>query len=151
MQQSEFEQFSELMETLARFWQRPSPESAAVADYFRQLKVFSLSVVTEAIDRSPDAYPAPFLPAVGQLRVLCEQIVAEQNYGSEERKTQGEIMRMYSCGHHWQWEPEPDGSFFLGFDVCVLCGLAKPKISSNPKHSKAAAYLATALSAKAGR
>lgn len=103
-----------------------------------------MDIINEAIERAPDAY-STYPPTVGQLRVLCEQVHAQVTYGLEERRTQANILEMHGCGHHFVWEDEPEGSFFLGFDTCVKCGLTKPKISNNPKHKEMAAIFAAGI------
>jgi len=146
-----YTEFYALMELLFRYYrQKPSGEDKdfTIADYYRQLKMFGINFIEAAIDRAPGAYPSGFMPTVGQLRVLCEQAVAEFNYGREEKEAHGEMLKMVHCRHEFVWEPEPEGSFFLGFDVCIYCPFSKPKISNNPKHAEAKRLLAKAMKPK---
>lgn len=123
-------------------------ESAA---YFRQLRKFPMEIVSEAAERLPGTYPS-FFPKAGEWFVVCEQVAAEQGFAHKERNEQqsrNEYLAMIHCAHEFVEEMEPEGSFFIKFDVCWKCTLAKPTINRAPKFQKAAQYLGAAMTAKA--
>ncbi len=154
MQDSELPDFLGLVYLLESYYRVSDDRrlnQAEGANYFRQLRSFSLDVVTEATERVPGLYPT-FFPKAGELRVVCEQVLSEIRFAKKERdeaETQREFLRMVHCAHQYVEEVEPPDSLFVKFDVCIYCGRAKPTINRAPRYAKQAEYLATAISAKA--
>lgn len=150
MQNEQLPEFLELVYVLETYYRVPvdkrmSPEESL--SYFRQLRRFPLEVVGEACERAPSVYPS-FFPKVGEWATVCEQVAAEWGFQQKRRNeadSQQEFQRMAHCAHEFYEEPEPPNTFFTKFDVCVMCGLAKPTINRSAAFSQAASYLAAGL------
>lgn len=153
MYDSDLPEFLELVYVLESYYRVPPDKRLnheEGAGYFRQLRSFPLDVVSEAAERAPAVYPS-FFPKAGEWGRICEQIEAEQGFARKERNEQasrGEFLRMVHCGHEFVEESEPEGSFFVKFDVCCICGLAKPTINRSARFAKAVNYLAVGMGAK---
>ena len=96
-----------------------------ITSYFRHLAKYSIDVVSKAIDAAPEAFPA-FMPKAGELAGLCEQFLIEQRGAADSVQA---IKASAECAHQWEFEPEAEGGLYSGFDVCVKCGRAKPRIN----------------------
>lgn len=154
MHNSEMPEFLEIVYVLES-WYRVSADKrmsdAESVNYFRQLSSFPLSIVSQSAERIPSQYPS-FFPKAGEWRVVCEAILSEMRFAEKERDnqlSQSEFLRTVHCAHEFVEEKEPEGSFFVKFDVCLYCGLAKPTINRAPHFQKQVNYLAAAMRARA--
>lgn len=154
MHNSEMSDFLEIVYVLES-WYRVSADKrmseVESVNYFRQLSSFPLSVVSQSAERIPSQYPS-FFPKAGEWRVVCEAILSEMRFAEKERDnqlSQAEFLKMVHCVHEFVEEMEPENSFFVKFDVCLYCGIAKPTINRAPHFQRQASYLATGIRAKA--
>lgn len=148
MREAEATEFDGLMETLALWYRQPKPEANEVIAYFNQLKHFALSIVEEAIQRSPGAHPDWF-PKVGELLVICQQVVGGLRNEKDNHPTNVAIYKMANCEHEWREEPEPEGGWITSFNVCVRCTKALPVFSRDPRFTSRNRYIGEAGLSKA--
>ena len=89
-----------------------------------ELARFPLEVAIGALDAAPIAFPTAF-PSPGELAGLCERIAADGAASSDERPAP-----LVDCEHKFEFEPEPEGGPYAGFEVCVFCRRAIPRPNS---------------------
>ena len=145
----EFLELVYLLETYYRIQPDKRLNREESAAYFRQLRKFSFEIVNEAAERLPGMYPS-FFPKAGEWFVACEQVAAERGFAAKEKNEQqsrNEFLGMINCAHEFAVEIAPPGSFFIQFEVCWKCNLAKPTINREKKFAKAAAYMVAGMSA----
>ena len=94
--------------------------------HFSGLSRFPLGVALGAIDAAPTVFPTAF-PNVDQLIEICEAIAAKQRRAVD----MVELLRSVGeCPHDYEFEHEPEGGLYEGFDVCKNCGRAAPRLNS---------------------
>jgi hypothetical protein len=138
MMDSEYDQFDTAINDLACCYLRKI-EGEELAAYFKKLSRYPLALVLRAMERAPETSPA-FFPAAGQLIEICDDLAAQERYTADAVTL---IRATAECEHKDEFEPEPEGGLYLGFDVCVHCGRAKPVVNQTAppiqlKHFRAA-------------
>ena len=93
--------------------------------YYSGLARFPLSISLGALNAVPEAFPTAF-PSVDQIIEMCDDLAAKE--GSESA-TVTLLRAVDECPHEYEFEPEPEGSLYDGFDVCKLCGRARPRVN----------------------
>jgi len=121
---SEYDQFDTAINDLACCYLRKI-EGEELAAYFRKLSRYPLALVLRAMERAPETSPA-FFPAAGQLIEICDDLAAQERYTADSVTL---IRASAECEHEYIFEPEPEGGLYLGYDVCVHCGRAKPVLN----------------------
>jgi len=127
MNQDVFDAFGALKEKLADLAISYSLELRVdeLNAYFSALSRFPLSVSLGALDKAPTAFPTAF-PNIDQLIEMCDDLAAKEGLESE---TVTLLRAVNECPHEYEFEPEPEGSLYDGFDVCKHCGRAKPRVN----------------------
>jgi hypothetical protein len=124
MKESDYNDFDKAINELACCYLRKI-EGEELAAYFRKLSRYSIEIVEKALERAPDTCPA-FFPAAGQLIEICDAIAAQERYTPDSVTL---IRASAECEHLDEFEPEPEGGLYLGFEVCAHCGRAKPVVN----------------------
>jgi hypothetical protein len=102
-------------------------EGGELQAYVVGLARFAPAVALAAVDAVPLVFPAVF-PTADELAGLCEWISADQELS---RTLTDELAMAADCDHDYQFEAEPEGGLYSGFDVCRKCKRARPRF--NPK------------------
>lgn len=150
MQDADFPQFLEALTTLECFYRTPVDKRLnrqESTSYFRMLRQFPIEVVDEAVERAPVSYPS-FFPKAGELRAVAEAVMAEFRYAKQEKTDHQKYLEMAHCAHEFVEHLEPPDSFFVKFDVCWKCDLAKPTINRSAAFAKQRQYFEAGLKAK---
>jgi hypothetical protein len=124
MMNSDYDKFKAALDDLASRYQL-AVESSVATEYFKRLARYPIELVARAMAQAPERYPT-FLPNAGQLIEICDSLSVT------ERLTVDAVTLLRAtaeCEHEDQFEPEPEGALYAGFDVCVRCGRAKPVIN----------------------
>src|SRR5262245_34850956 len=124
MKESDYQDFAKAIDELACCYLRKI-EGEELAAYYRKLLRYPIEIVVKAIERAPESSPT-FFPNAGQLIEICDAIAAQERYTADSVTL---IRASAECPHEDQFEPEPEGGLYLGFDVCVHCGRAKPVVN----------------------
>jgi hypothetical protein len=126
MMNSDFDAFEKAINDLACCYLRKI-DGEELAAYFKKLSRYPLGMVEKAMERAPETTPTYF-PAVGDLIVICDSIAAQERYVADSVT---QLRSTAECEHEYQFEPEPEGGLYTGFDVCVHCGRAKPRLNKD--------------------
>jgi hypothetical protein len=121
---TEYDAFTKALNELACCYCR-ALEGGEIAAYFKQLARYPIELVVKAMEQAPERYPT-FMPTAGQLIEICDGVAGQ------ERLTSDPVTLLRStaeCEHKYRFEPEPEGSLYLGFDVCIHCGRSKPVLN----------------------
>jgi len=124
MMNSDFDAFEKAINDLACCYLRQI-EGPEIAAYFRKLSRYPIELVLKAMERAPEVHPT-YLPAVGQLIEICDSIAGQERYVSDAVTL---IRATAECEHDYQFEPEPDGGLYDGFEVCAHCKRARPVVN----------------------
>jgi hypothetical protein len=124
MMNSDYDNFKTAIEDLASRYLR-GLAGEELAAYFKQLARYPIELVEKATAAAPERYPT-FFPNVGQLIEICDSLAAQELYAVDAVTL---LRSTAECEHEDRFEPEPEGSLYAGFDVCVRCGRAKPRLS----------------------
>jgi hypothetical protein len=124
MKESDYRDFAKAINELACCYLRQL-EGPEIAAYYTKLLRYPIEMVVKALERAPEISPSKF-PAAGQLIEICDAIAGQERYTADSVTL---IRASAECEHQDEFEPEPEGGLYLGFDVCVHCGRAKPVIN----------------------
>jgi len=124
MMDSDYHAFSKAINDLACCYLR-AIEGKEIAAYFNKLSRYPIELVVRALERAPETSPTYF-PAAGQLIEICDSLATQERHTTDSVTL---IRASAECQHEDQFEPEPEGGLYVGFDVCVRCGRAKPRLN----------------------
>src|SRR5690242_13911514 len=117
MTNSEFKQFETALNELACCYLRKL-DGSELAAYFKQLARYPAETVLKAMKQAPELYPT-FVPTAGQIGEICESIIAAERPVVDAVTL---LRGVNDCEHDDEFQPEPEGGLYVGFDVCAKCG-----------------------------
>jgi|SRR5262245_47434375 len=124
MKDNDYDDFDKAINELACCYLRKI-EGEELAAYFKKLLRYPIEIVVKAFERAPETCPTYF-PNAGQLIEICDAIATQQRYTADSATL---IRASAQCEHEDVFEPEEEGGLYAGFDVCVHCGRAKPRVN----------------------
>lgn len=124
MMNSDYDEFDKAINELACCYLRKI-EGEELAAYFKKLSRYPIELVKKALERGPETSPT-FFPNAGQLIEICDSLAAQERLAVDAVTL---IRATAECEHEDEFEREPEGGLYLGFDVCVHCGRAKPVLN----------------------
>jgi hypothetical protein len=124
MMNSDYDTFDKALNELACCYLRKI-EGEELAAYFKKLSRYPIELVLKAMERAPETCPT-FFPNAGQLIEICDSLAAQERFTSDAVTL---LRASAECEHQYQFEPEPEGGLYAGFEVCVHCGRSKPVLN----------------------